>query len=387
MPRPMPAAPTRQRLSTLGRPIGVDRAARVIRGMVVAQLGDFKSDGRGSFDEKSLGLIQSLWPKNGLRSRWTHPNESSDGLGKFLGRASNPFLGLAKLEDGREVQALRADLTLDASAFESNPNGNLGEYILALAESDPGALSSSLVLQADRERRLETDGTPKLGADGKPLPPLWRPKKLYAADLVDDGDAVDSILGTNRKDVESLRWTRDYLAQGEALLSKLFAGQSRRVTRARLTAYLNRYLARRYGDEPMNANPKMGLGTAVSGVLNMYLDEAAGDDPNARAGILAQMADAAGNSIDDTIAIVNGEAEPDLPTVEAYAGILGCPLSELVAAWEEDGNGPDSAEEPPAEEPPAEAPPAAGETPAPPVGMSKPGVLRRRLELKMKAGA
>lgn len=367
MPRVMPEKPTRSRLAPApSRPIGVDREKNVIRGYVVAQAGPFKSEGRGEFDETSLEQILAAWPKNGLRSRFSHPNESSDGLGKYLGRGRDPFRSTVVI-DGKEVPAVRADLHLDPSAFRT-PNGDLGTYIMDLADNDPGALSSSLVLDKDEEWRLTKEGTPLTGDDGRELPPLWRVKRLYATDVVDEGDAVDGILSP-----ESPRWTRDYLSQGEALLSKLFAGQPRATVKARLTAYLNRYLDRRYGSGSMNQQ----LGPALGGTLDGYINDAASDE-RPREVILAEMAQESGLDVAVVSQIVSGASDEGVntPVLEAFAKVLACPLGELVTAAEEDGIDLTGAT---AEEP-------AANPPADPAPMSKPGVMRRRLALKEKVG-
>jgi hypothetical protein len=258
MPRVMPKNPTakRERLEARGRPIKVDREANVIRGYCVAMLGPFKSEGRGEFDEQALGMIVELYKAspNGLKSRFTHPNESGgDGLGKFLGRSRDAFLSTCINADGAEVPCVRADLHIDPTSLKPSPEGGgtpLGAYIMDLAESDPGALSSSLVLSTDKTLRRDKDGVELAGEDGKPLPPLWRPKKLYASDVVDTGDAVDGFLSAASL---SPRWTSDYLAAGEGLLNRMFAGQTRETVEARASGFLTRYLNRRYGEKKMGA--------------------------------------------------------------------------------------------------------------------------------------
>src|SRR4051812_5845969 len=94
-------------IGTEGAP-RVDRQNNVILGYVVAQQGPFKSEGRGEFDGKALRTIVKLMKAEptGLKSRFTHPDLSSDGLGKFLGRAKNPRLDVitTKDADGNEVQ-------------------------------------------------------------------------------------------------------------------------------------------------------------------------------------------------------------------------------------------------------------------------------------------
>jgi hypothetical protein len=215
-----------------GRPIGVDREKQMIRGYVVAQLGPFKTPGRGEFDRRSLEQIVKLTnaaPK-GLKSRFAHPTLSSDGVGKFLGRVKNARL------DGDRV---RGDLHLDPSSFNT-PNGNLGGYVLALAESDSDALSSSLVLTVDKEIRLNKDGSRKADTTGEPLPPLWRPKQLHASDVVDTGDAVDGMLSIDTLPDSVVRHASD-------LLDRAFPDLNRAELTARARAWLNRYLDRRFG--------------------------------------------------------------------------------------------------------------------------------------------
>jgi hypothetical protein len=169
--------------------VSVDREHNVIRGYVVAQQGPFKTPGRGEFDEQSLKTIVKLinaTPK-GLKSRFAHPSLSEDGIGKFLGRARE-----ARLDKDR----VRADLHLDPSSF-STPSGDLGGYVMDLADSDPDAFSSSLVLKADKLKRTDKQGRPQKDEEGNELPPLWRPTELHASDVVDEGDAVDGFLSTD----------------------------------------------------------------------------------------------------------------------------------------------------------------------------------------------
>lgn len=376
MPRVMLEKPDRLRVSSSARPVGVDRENRVLRGYVVAQAGPFKDEGRGEFDELSLKQILEQWPKAGLRSRFSHPNESSDGLGKYLGRGHDPFLSTTTNGAGETVPCVRADLHFDGSAFEKNPNGNLGEYIMTLAQNDPAALSSSLVLKKGEELRLNKDGSPKRGPDDKELPPLWRIERLFASDIVDEGAAVDGVLSVEPLNVEGLRWTRDYLAAGESLLNKLFAGQSRAVVQARCTAFLTRYLNRRYGGSNME-----NLGAGLAGVLNGYLDEKSGGDENARAGAIGGMAQESGLTTDEVIAILGGEdAGVTTPVLEGFSRALECPLGELVTAAEEDGidlTGAGTGDEDPAEG-------EGGEMPAEPAAVPM-SVRKKKLELAAKS--
>lgn len=161
------------RLSVAGAPVGVDRANRVIRGYIVAESGVFK-DGRGQFDERSLGRIVRLMREQepiGVRSHFGHDSILETNLGKFLGRAKNARL------DGDRV---RADLHLDKSASRT-PSGDLAGYVLDLAASDPNAIGSSLVLQADEE-------------SARGGPPIWLPTAILSSDVVSEGAATSRFL-------------------------------------------------------------------------------------------------------------------------------------------------------------------------------------------------
>lgn len=277
--RTLKAKPDCLRAVATGRAVGVDRKANTIRGFVVAQEGPFKSEGRGEFDVPALKQLVKLGnakPK-GLRSRFTHPEMSSDGLGKHLGRAFDLSLSTATDErTGKSVAAVRADLVIDKTAMESPPGGGgkpYGMYVMDLAESDAGAISSSIVVRADENFRLNKDGTLQTDEQGNPLPPLWWPTELLASDIVDTGDAVDSLLtpeflsqalGIDSPELKKLLRFDNLVRFSSQALDSFFAGQSEEVVRARVTGFLNRYLSRRYGsplpgdvdDEPV-AKPKL----------------------------------------------------------------------------------------------------------------------------------
>lgn len=234
----MPKQPDWLRANSLGSPVKVDRENGIIYGRVVAELGTFK-DRRGKFNDVSLAKIAELMATNpnGTKSRFTHPSLSSDGLGKFLGRDQNPRV------DGPRV---RADLHFDPSAYKT-PSGDLATYVMDLAQNDPGAFGSSLVLQTEKIFELGENGRPKRDENGDEIPPLWMPTKIHAIDVVDDGDAVHGdFMSASGIDFDSLP---DFeVRKGSAMLDALFAGQPREVVKARCEAWLERYLSNRYGE-------------------------------------------------------------------------------------------------------------------------------------------
>lgn len=239
MPTLLPPVPKQLRVEILRtRPISVDLQKEIIHGYVLAQEGPFKTPGRGEFDREGLRKIVDLTngERKGLRSRFTHPGLSADGLGKYLGRARGAWL-----DTSGDVWRARADLHISPSSHDT-PSGDLGGYVLRLANEDPDALSSSVVIEADEEYRLNKDGTRVKGSDGEPLPPLWRPVKLWATDVVDTGDAVDGLLSAQHLSTGDLPDAAQ--RQGFELLDRMFAGQPPEVVRARVGAYLDRYLSR-----------------------------------------------------------------------------------------------------------------------------------------------
>lgn len=255
----LPVRPEYLRAMFLGKPgIGVDREAKIIRGVVVAEEGPFKSEGRGEFDRPALAAIARMGNEKaaGLKSRWTHPTLSSDGLGHMLGRMKNFRVEkstrtepLAANTGGmsqviREIELVRADLHLDSTAFKT-PSGDLATYVMDLATSDPDAFGSSLVLKTDTEMRLDKKGVPLKGEDGEMLPPLWRPTSLHAVDVVDTGDATNSFLSADILDGLPDAAVR----KGCELLDTAFSGATREVVKARAEAWLSRYLSHRFGEE------------------------------------------------------------------------------------------------------------------------------------------
>ena len=254
MPK-MPINPEWLRVNLKGQAGPVDREKAVISGVILAEEGIFK-DRRGEFDRQAIRKIVKLGNERsgGLKARWTHPNLSSDGLGRFLGRHKNLRSDTVLREAGKdasgkqlmkEVLVARADLHLDKTALEEPVGGGkpLGTYLMDLAESDSDAMGLSLVLKTEQTLRTDSKGRAlKDEKTGEELPPLWMPTELHAADAVDDGDATHSFLSA-----DILAGLPDAIVrQGCELLDKQFGGQERDAVKARLTAFVDRYLNLRF---------------------------------------------------------------------------------------------------------------------------------------------
>lgn len=254
MPKKLKAVPTQLRANVQGRPIGVDRKENVLRGYVMAQAKVFRTPGRGEFDLPAIREIVRLANQTprGLRSNFTHASASNDSLGRHLGRVRGAYV------DG---DLARGNLHFDKTALEEPPGGGkpYAQYVMDLAESDPGALSSSLVIEADQEQRQDRDGKLVLDADGEPLPPLWKPRRLLGSDVVAVGEAVDDILSPGElaealsvgltPDLAKLLRFDNVARLASQLLDGFFKGQDRQVIEARCQAWLARYLSLRFGGD------------------------------------------------------------------------------------------------------------------------------------------
>lgn len=244
------------RADTRGKVGQVDREKGIIYGVILAEEGPFK-DLRGEFDRAGIRKAVSLAKDRpgGLKARFTHPNLSSDGLGKFLGRYHDVRSDTVLREAGtdasgkplvKEMLVARGDLYFDPTALQDPPGGGkpLGTYVMDLAESDPDAFGTSLVLQKEELTRMDSKNRPLTGQDGKELPPLWIPTALHACDCVDDGDATHSFLSADI--LASLPDT--LVRQGCELLDAQFVGKDREFVKAHLSAFMDRYLSHKFGE-------------------------------------------------------------------------------------------------------------------------------------------
>ncbi len=134
------------------------------------------------FDLTSLKQMEQLaaHKSGGVKCRFTHPDWTHDGLGRYLGRLRDLHTAGDKLV---------GDLHLSKSA-RSSPAGNLGDYVLELAAEDPAALGLSVVVDLQRVW-VTSDGQELPASAGRPANacsqfPAARILALYAADLVDE---------------------------------------------------------------------------------------------------------------------------------------------------------------------------------------------------------
>jgi hypothetical protein len=140
----------------------------------------------GTFLQQVTDAINAT--SRGMKSRFTHPGLSGDGLGKFLGRSKT-----ASLSDG----VVRANQHFAKSAH-STPAGDLAGYAMDLADEDPAAFGASIAFSNDEE--MEAKFVAQYGGNEFVSPdldnvknlPHVRLKELRSVDLVDDPAANPS---------------------------------------------------------------------------------------------------------------------------------------------------------------------------------------------------
>ena len=218
------------------QPQRVDRQANVIYGASMMQVGDLnEGDARPwTVDMETLQQALSLaqQSRTGVKARFTHPNMSSDGMGSYLGRWANWRI---------EGETLRADLHIADAAFTS-PQGDLGNYVMDLAEADPGAFGVSLAPRNDAASLQTFEKRPNpQPSDRWPI----RMTALRAADVVDEPAATRGGFFSLDADLRNLP------AQATALLNTYFGDAEPDVVRARIAGFLDRYFSTK--GQPMAA--------------------------------------------------------------------------------------------------------------------------------------
>jgi hypothetical protein len=143
--------------STPSHPDLVNAAEGIIFGCSVAVAGEAAGH-HLIFDTVTLRQLLDMGNKRetGIKSRFTHPGLSDDGLGKFLGRMRD-----FRLAGDRLV----ADLHLSKSSANT-PHGNLRDYIIQLAKEDPAAFGISVVVDLEKYWILKDGRQITVGADG-----------------------------------------------------------------------------------------------------------------------------------------------------------------------------------------------------------------------------
>ena len=184
----------------------IDRDKGVIHGITVARVGPAK--GHNGFIDKSFLLqlveLAAVRPQ-GIKARFGHPNMCATALGTYLGRFHNYAYHADKVT---------ADLHLDNSAKES-PHGNLFDYVLNMATSNPDMFGASVVFESDafEEKLADTEGK-------KIKQRFFRLKELRATDIVDDPAASDGLFSAESIPAQATQWLDQNPELTELIFSK-----------------------------------------------------------------------------------------------------------------------------------------------------------------------
>jgi hypothetical protein len=230
-------------------PARVDREGGVIYGAAIIQAGDLNAGDPRPFtiDNETLQQVMRFGSasRTGIKARFTHPNMSNDGMGSYLGRWTNFRI------DGDTV---RADLHIADAAYTS-PQGDLGNYVMDLAEQDPESFGVSVAMRYDEQKLTEFEDARYRESDNDKRKKMRWPMRFAAMKAA---DVVDSPAAT-RTGLFSLTEAdpRNLPAQATALLDAYFSDAPAAAIRERINGFLNRYLASRGDDmpEPTPAEP------------------------------------------------------------------------------------------------------------------------------------
>ena len=137
----------------------------------------------GEFLQQTADRINAAGHQ-GIKSRFTHPGLSGDGLGRFLGRVKNGRVS------GDQVFG---DLHLSRLAHNT-PDGDLAEFVMGMAADEPDMFGTSIVFSRDEaaEARFAAENQDRRGRfvspDRKNVQefPHARLGELRANDVVDD---------------------------------------------------------------------------------------------------------------------------------------------------------------------------------------------------------
>jgi hypothetical protein len=251
--------------------VGVDMKAGIIRGASAMQAVEALGHDCTA-DQVTLRMVAELGnaAEQGVKVRFTHPGLCGDGMGSYLGR----------MRDFRVAgDKVIGDIHLSDAAAAS-PEGNLRDYVLQLAQEDPGAFGMSVVVDATQVWSL-ADGT-EIPADG-PAPegvvgelPRLRPLALFAVDVVDEPAANrDGMFGRGAALLALARGTNPDAAEAFAALDRIREqlGWPAEKAQALLAAYL---AARRPAVVPLTLARARELGKDKPQHLEALLDAVAG---------------------------------------------------------------------------------------------------------------
>jgi hypothetical protein len=202
----------------------IDNEKGIIKNVLVVSKGEAKGHNLFLNDEflERTALLGNEATK-GVKARYGHPNMCSTALGTYIGRYKNFH---------KENNNVLADLYLDDTARIS-PNGNLYDYILSLAASNPDSFGSSIAFKCGKINTL-TEKDPitqeELSRNYATI------ESLHAVDLVDEPAATNGLFAQFHANDWAYNATL-FLNENPALTNALF--QNPYIYVEFLSKYLN----------------------------------------------------------------------------------------------------------------------------------------------------
>ena len=225
----------------------IDREAGIIRGVAIMKEGPTHDD-RYTIDGTTLAQTRAFIAERGdqgMKSRFTHPNLSNDGLGRRIGAVMNPRI------DG---DTLRGDFHKSQLAANRAGAAEMIETVFDQAEESPEDFGMSIAYRED-EQAMKRDGDAlnKNTKRGDPIaPPPLRLTGVRAVDVVDEPASTDGFFSESPGDLPD-----GPARQATAVLDRYFGGLSSDEVKDRTAAFLERYLANRVVTEPKTKEPTM----------------------------------------------------------------------------------------------------------------------------------
>jgi len=175
----------------------VDAERGIIYGMSVVTAGEAKGHGV-NLDREFIARTVELGnaKRQGVKTRFGHPNMCSTALGTFLGRTKN----FRESPDGNRALA---DLYLSNEA-KATPHGDLFAYVVGMAKNEPDMFGASIVFTPGDTYKRDANGA-KIFSDAPDFDRVDGPEfveidELRAADTVDDPAANDGLFSRFSKE-------------------------------------------------------------------------------------------------------------------------------------------------------------------------------------------
>ena len=202
----------------------IDKENGIIKNVLVISEGEAK--GHNLFlNQEFLDCTVTLGndSSKGIKARFGHPNMCSTALGTYIGRYKNFH---------KENNIVLADLYLDETARIS-PNGNLYDYILSLAASNPDSFGSSIAFKCGKINTLTEKDNQTEEVFTRNYATI---ESLHAVDLVDEPAATNGLFAQFHQNDWAYNATL-FLNENPALTNALF--QNPYIYVEFLSKYLN----------------------------------------------------------------------------------------------------------------------------------------------------